>query len=75
VVSNDARGRREAPAHVVLGPNGLVGLPLKTLSDEYRDTPEPEDSDRVPAPVPPSLGRRIVDRLDIALRARNAGEK
>jgi hypothetical protein len=59
----------------VLGPNTLVGLPLKTLCDEYSDTPEPEDSDRVPAPDPPSLGRRVMDRLDIALRARHAGEQ
>jgi len=74
-MSNDTRGREEARVQPVLGPHTLVGLPLKTLSDEYRDPPEPEDSDRVPAPDPPSLGRRIMDRLETALRARTAGDK
>ena len=74
-MSNGGGGRREARVQAVLGPHGFIGLPLKTLSDEYSDTPEPEDSDRVPAPDPPSLGRRIMDRLDTALRARHAGEK
>jgi hypothetical protein len=49
----------------VLGPFQGIGLPsVRTLSDEYRDTPEPKDSDRVPPPEPPGLVRRIVDHLD-----------
>ncbi len=48
-----------------------VGLPaVRTLSDEYRDTPEPMDSDRVPPPEPPGLVRRIVDRLRGPITAR-----
>ena len=48
----------------VLGPFQGIGLPaVRTLSDEYRDTPEPEDSDRVPPPEPPGAIRRIADRV------------
>ena len=46
-----------------LGPDMTVPVPMRTLSDEYHDTPtEPED-DRVPEPEPPGLIRRVVDRL------------
>jgi hypothetical protein len=41
-----------------------VGLPaVRTLSDEYRDTPEPSDSERVPPPEPPGVARRIMGWL------------
>ena len=43
---------------------GGIPVPMSTLSDEYRDEPtEPEDSDRVPEPEPPSLAHRVVERL------------
>jgi hypothetical protein len=74
-MGNGEHGRRKTRVQVTLGPHGIVGLPLRTLSDAYSDTPEPEDSDRVPAPDPPSLARRLVDRLIIALRGRTAGEE
>jgi len=39
-------------------------VPMRTLSDEYRDEPtEPEDSERIPEPDPPGRIRRIVERL------------
>jgi hypothetical protein len=42
----------------------LVPAPIRTLSDEYRDEPpEPEDSERIPEPEPPSRVRRVIDRL------------
>jgi hypothetical protein len=42
----------------------MIAVPGRTLSDEWHDEPtEPEDSDRVPEPDPPSLAHRIVDRL------------
>ena len=42
----------------------MIAVPSTTLSDEYHDEPaEPEDSDRVPEPEPPSRVRRVVDRL------------
>lgn len=54
------------------GSSRCIGLPaVRTLSDEYRDRPEPEDSDGVPPPEPPGLVRRIVDRLD---KARGQGD-
>lgn len=46
-----------------LGPDMLIPLTMRTLSDEYHDEPiEPED-DHVPEPEPPGLIRRVVDRL------------
>lgn len=74
-MGNGERGHRKTRVQVVLGPHGIAGLPLRTLSDEYSDAPEPEDSDRVPAPDPPSMARRLMDRLSIAFGGRNAREK
>jgi hypothetical protein len=43
---------------------GMVAIPMRTLSDDYRDEPtEPEDSERVPEPEPPSLTHRVIERL------------
>lgn len=53
-------------AGAFLGPDGLgmIPIPVRTLSDEYRDTPaEPEDSDRVPEPEPASRAHRVMERL------------
>jgi hypothetical protein len=56
----------------VLGAYGEYPLPaIRTLSDEYRDVAEPEDSERVPPPATPGLVRRIATRVDeLARRAR-----
>jgi hypothetical protein len=70
-------GPRREGSHVdgVLGPNGAIGLPaVRTLSGEYRETPEPEDPERVPPPAPPSLGRRILDRLSSVRGRSGAGD-
>ena len=48
----------------VLGPGRAIGMPLvRTLSQEYRDRPEPEDSDRVPPPAPKGVWTRLIDRI------------
>jgi hypothetical protein len=48
----------------MLGDTRCTGLPLiRTLSDEYHDTPEPEDSGRVPPPAPRGRLRRAVEQL------------
>lgn len=53
-----------AGAFLSPGSYSPIPVPMRTLSDDYHDVPaEPEDSDRVPAPEPPGLFRRIVDRL------------
>lgn len=59
------RSRRpEHNAGAFLGPDMTVPVPMRTLSDDYRDEPaEPEDSDRVPEPEPPSRVRRLLERL------------
>ncbi len=55
-----------------LAPGRLYGLPLvRTLSDEYRDVAEPEDSNRVPPPEPTSVVRRSADRLRSLVRPRD----
>ena len=60
---------RKAPAHTAGAffspdPKGMIVVPTRTLSDEYHDEPtEPEDSDRIPEPGPPSLVERIMERL------------
>ena len=44
----------------VLGGSRGYGLPaVRTLSDEYRDVAEPEDSERVPPAEPPGILQRI----------------
>jgi hypothetical protein len=56
--------RAERSAGAFLGPDITVPVPLRTLSDDYKDQPtEPEDSDRVPAPEPPGRIRRVVEQL------------
>jgi hypothetical protein len=61
----------------VLGGSRGYGLPaVRTLSDEYRDVAEPEDSDRVPPPEPPGVVRRIVVRVeDLARRLGASGRR
>lgn len=46
-----------------LGPDMVVPVPMRTLSDDYHDEPtEPED-DYEPEPEPSGLIRRVVERL------------
>jgi hypothetical protein len=40
-----------------------VPVPIKTLSDEYHDTPEPVNSDVVPPREPEGLVARVVHSL------------
>ena len=56
-------GRKLARSGAFLGPDLLAVVPLRTLSDEYHDEPEPEDSNRIPAPPAPSRARRLRDWL------------
>jgi hypothetical protein len=45
------------------GGGGMIPVPMRTLSDDYSDEPEPEDSDRVPEPKEPGLVRRLLSKL------------
>ena len=53
----------ERNAGAFANPSGIGGgipVPMSTLSDEYHDEPtEPEDSESIPEPEPPSLTNRI----------------
>ena len=58
-------------AGAFLGPDLLVPVPMRTLSDDYRDVPaEPEDTDREPEPERPGRVRRALDRLTRLLERR-----
>jgi hypothetical protein len=58
------RRKAEHNAGAFLGPFGAVPVPMRTLGDDYHDEPiEPEDSDRVPEPEPPSRLRRLIRRI------------
>jgi hypothetical protein len=60
--SKPAQPERNAGAF--LGPDMLVPVPLRTLSDDYSDVPvEPEDAEREPMPESPGLLRRLRERL------------
>lgn len=60
-MTRPAAKRPERNAGAFLGPDLLVPTPIQTLADDYHDAPtEPEDSDRVPDPEPPGLGRRLL---------------
>ena len=45
------------------GGGGMIPVPMRTLSDDYSDEPEPEDSDRVPTPEQPRLVHRLLTKL------------
>jgi hypothetical protein len=65
-MSKTGRRKAEGNAGAFLGTDGLsmLAVPMRTLSDEYHDSPaEPEDSDRIPEPEPPGAIRRAIKRL------------
>jgi len=63
---NRRRATRNAGAFFTpdMGGGGMIPVPMRTLSDDYADVPEPEDSDRVPESEEPSFGRRLLDKLE-----------
>jgi hypothetical protein len=65
-MSKTDRRKSEGNAGAFLGtdPISMTAVPMRTLSDDYHDAPaEPQDSDRVPEPEPPSAIRRAIKRL------------
>ena len=69
-MSRTARRRTERNAGAFLGPGGLIGVPMRTLSDDVgTDAIEPEP-EREPEVAPPGRLRRAVDRLPPPWRAR-----
>ena len=64
-MSRPSKRQVERNAGAFLGPNGLgmIPVPMRTLSDDYSDEPEPEDSDRVPEPEAPGFVRNVLDQL------------
>jgi len=72
-MNRPTKRRAERNAGAFLNPGsgsggGMLPVPMRTLSDEYRDEPtEPEDSDRLPELAEPGLGRRLLPRLFLVL--------
>ena len=62
-MSRPKRRRAERNAGAFLGPTRPVPVPMRTLSDDYRDEPAEPEEERVPEPEPPGLFRRMVERL------------
>ena len=55
--------RRAKNAGAFLSPVGALVVPMHTLSDDYEDHPTYPEDERVPEPEPPSLVRRVMNRL------------
>jgi hypothetical protein len=62
-MSRPKRRRAERNAGAFLGPSRPVPVPMRTLSDDYRDEPTEPEEDREPEPEPPGLFRRMIERL------------
>ncbi len=59
-------GARKEPrrnAGAFLGPDILVGVPMRTLSDDYRDESVDPPDDHVPDPEPPGLIGRVAEAI------------
>jgi hypothetical protein len=55
--------RRAKNAGAFLSSVGALVVPMHTLSDDYEDHPTYPEDERVPEPEPPSLVRRVMNRL------------
>lgn len=55
--------RAERNAGAFLGPDMLIPVPMRTLSDEYRDEPTDPEPEPEPEPERPGRIRRVVERL------------
>jgi hypothetical protein len=62
-MSEGKRKRVEKNAGAFLGPDMLAAVPMRTLSDEYQDTPVDPPDDHVPPADPPGFLRRAIERL------------
>jgi hypothetical protein len=62
-MSQRERRRAARNAGAFLAPDGTLGVPMRTLSDEYQDLPVDPEDDRVPEPEPPGRIRRLIDRV------------
>jgi len=51
--------RAERNAGAFLGPDILIPIPMRTLSDDYDDWPTEPSDDREPPPEPPGIVARI----------------
>jgi hypothetical protein len=55
--------RAEPNIGAFLGPDLLVSVPMRTLSDEYRNQPSEPEDEREPPPEAPGLVARIRERF------------
>ena len=61
-MSRQKHRRREGNAGAFYADRPMA-VPIRTLSDDYRDVPMDPEEDREPVPEPPSLIDRVVERL------------
>ncbi len=57
------RKQAEHNAGAFLGPDVLIPVPMRTLSDDYHDARTEPPDDREPPPEPPGLVARIRQRF------------
>jgi hypothetical protein len=62
-VSGDERRQVERSGAFLSDGFQNIPVPIRTLSDEYHDRPEPRDSDIVPDPEPEGLMTRVVHSI------------
>ncbi len=62
-MSSRERRRATRNAGAFLAPDGTLGVPMRTLSDEYQDLPVDPEDDRVPEPEAPGVIRRLIERV------------
>lgn len=62
-MSERERRRAVRNAGAFLAPDGTLGVPMRTLSDEYVDLPVDPEDDRVPEPEPPGVIRRLLESV------------
>ncbi|MEW5989749.1 MAG: hypothetical protein AB1736_00190 [Chloroflexota bacterium] len=67
-MEGNKRRRAVRNAGAFLAPDGTIGVPMRTLSDDYEDRPVDPEDDRVPEPDPPGAIRRNVNRIVQAWR-------
>jgi hypothetical protein len=67
-MGEDKRGTRERNAGAFMGPDIMVPVPMRTLSDDYEDRPTDPPEDTAPAPERPGLISRLVRSISGAAR-------
>jgi hypothetical protein len=67
-MGEDIRRKRERNAGAFMGPDIMVPVPMRTLSDDYEDRPTDPPDDAAPAPERPGRMSRLLGGIGDAAR-------